>query len=133
MEYRIDSFSQKLSNNNNLSYEVAYGILNKEIVENENKLLQTDDVVEYSYNRIQRKINKLKGGSKNCFCNNCSSNCLNNRCCNNCKFSKINREKNCNNCNNCNNCSNFSKINYSEKYLKYKNKYLNLKKNEFKN
>ena len=129
MEYRIDNYTQKLSDKNDLSYELAYDILNKEIISNEDKLLKIDDIVEYSYNKIQRKINKLKGGAKNCFCNNCSQKCLNNKCCNNCKFNKIKvNDNDCNNCQNCNNC----KIDYSEKYLKYKNKYLNLKKMNFK-
>jgi len=60
MEYNIDKYSHKLSVKNNISYEIARDIIEKNIEKLENKLPTSNNIVKKAYT----KSKKLTGGNK---------------------------------------------------------------------
>lgn len=62
MEYNIDKYSHKLSVKNNISYEIARDIIEKNIEKIEDKFPYSNNVVKKAY--IHSKNNTLKGGKK---------------------------------------------------------------------
>jgi DNA polymerase I-like protein with 3'-5' exonuclease and polymerase domains len=62
MEYNIDKYSHKLSVKNNISYEIARDIIEKNIEKIEDKFPYSNNVVKKAY--INSKNNTLKGGKK---------------------------------------------------------------------